>query len=403
MDFPHAKVSAFVISYNRAGTIGTCLRALRFADELIVVDKSSTDATPQIAARIADRVITVPWTPTADETRAFAAAQCAHDWLLFLDDDECLSPAAVRFIQAELAAPRADAYALPLRHYILGEHDERAYYWPEHHIRLARRDAVEFSPTIHACIVPRTDRVLRVDPDSGVCIHHLSHQDVAQWLEKTNRYTSCPDRAPLEHAGIDLAAFAHARIDHWLARSHDATPGGYPQAVALLRATYDMIDRLKLWEEQRGVDGAAQFAAVCATLDAAYGEQVPARDAHDRLGAPGPMASDGASSPGPNATAPEIADATGDPLRARLAALHRQHAAAAAQWEAERTRLAAELASINAVQAVADRVVEAEAAARAAERRAAAAEQALAAIQASRIWRATAWPRRAVDRLRRRG
>jgi len=37
------KISAFVICYNRADTIGTCLRALRFADELIVVDKSSYD------------------------------------------------------------------------------------------------------------------------------------------------------------------------------------------------------------------------------------------------------------------------------------------------------------------------------------------------------------------------
>jgi hypothetical protein len=121
------KVSAFVVSFNRAAIIGTCLRALRFADEVIVVDKSSTDETPAIAARHADRVITVPWSPTADETRAFALAQCAHEWIVFVDDDECLSPEAVQFIQAELAAPRADIYSLPLRHYILGTHDERAY------------------------------------------------------------------------------------------------------------------------------------------------------------------------------------------------------------------------------------------------------------------------------------
>ena len=44
-------LSAVVISYNRAAIIGTCLRALGFADEVIVVDKSSTDATPEIAAR----------------------------------------------------------------------------------------------------------------------------------------------------------------------------------------------------------------------------------------------------------------------------------------------------------------------------------------------------------------
>src|SRR6185312_11868513 len=136
MDAPRKMLSAFVISYNRAAIIGTCLRTLRFADEVIVVDKSSTDDTPAIAARHADRVISVPWSPTADETRAFAAAQCRNDWILFLDDDECLSPEAARFIQAELAAPRAEAYELPRRDYILGVHDERAYYWPEHHIRL---------------------------------------------------------------------------------------------------------------------------------------------------------------------------------------------------------------------------------------------------------------------------
>jgi glycosyltransferase involved in cell wall biosynthesis len=55
-----AKLSAVVVSYNRASLIGTCLRALGFADEVILVDKSSTDDTLAIATRHADRVITVP-------------------------------------------------------------------------------------------------------------------------------------------------------------------------------------------------------------------------------------------------------------------------------------------------------------------------------------------------------
>ena len=67
---PVAKISAFVICFNRADVLATCLRALRFVDELIVVDKSSTDdcnaASP---SPIADRVVVVPWTPTVEETR----------------------------------------------------------------------------------------------------------------------------------------------------------------------------------------------------------------------------------------------------------------------------------------------------------------------------------------------
>ena len=58
------RVSGFVVTYNRAALLETCLRSIRFVDELIVIDKSSTDGTRAIAKRYADRVITVPWSPT---------------------------------------------------------------------------------------------------------------------------------------------------------------------------------------------------------------------------------------------------------------------------------------------------------------------------------------------------
>jgi glycosyltransferase involved in cell wall biosynthesis len=264
------KISAFVVSYNRAAILGTCLRALSFADEVIVVDKSSTDDSPAVAAAFADHVYSVPWSPTVEETRLFALEKCSHDWILFLDDDECLSPEAARYLQCELEAPRADIYALPLRHYVLGEHDERAYYWPEYHVRCFRRGAVEFRPTVHAGLQLHSDRIMKVAPDAGACIHHLSHPDVASWIERTNRYTANPDRARVEAPTNDLAGFAHARIDYWIGRTNDADPGGYPAAVALLRSIYDMVDRLKMWEEARGQDGAALFRQACERLDTAH-------------------------------------------------------------------------------------------------------------------------------------
>lgn len=384
-----ARLSAFVISYNRATLIGSCLRALRFADELIVVDKSSTDDTASIAARLADRVITVPWTPTADDTRGFAMSQCSHDWILFADDDEIFSREAVAFIESELREQRADIYEFARREYILGMHDPNAYYWPEHQIRLFRRGAIQFCPTIHVCMAACSDRIMRVPADGGACIHHLSHQDVAQWLEKANRYTSCADRARAPNAGNDIAAFAHARIDHWLARTHDTTAGSYPQAVALLRATYDLIDRLKIWEEERGLSAAAAFRAICATLDAAHADAAP-RGAGTRSEA-----------------MPEwpVARTVDDALRASLLDLRRQHDAATAAHAAREDELTQQLAEardhVLAVQArAAGEVAEADARADAAMRQAAASTSALRAIETSTFWRATAWPRRVAGRLR---
>jgi len=269
-------LSAFVISYNREPIIGTCLRALAFADEIVVIDKSSTDATRSIAATLADRVISVPWSPTVEETRAFAAAQCTHEWILFADDDECLSPEAIRFLDAELTAPRADVYMLPLRHHIMGVHDERAYYWPEYHMRCFRRGAVGFTDKVHEGTRILSNRAYYVPPATGACIHHLSHRDAAQFIEKTNRYTSRPDRRRGLQTGRSIARFAHERIDHWLAQTDPCDPDSYPEAVAVLRAVYDMIDRLKGWEEEAGHDGPARFAQECARLDAAYADELSA-------------------------------------------------------------------------------------------------------------------------------
>lgn len=260
------KLSAFVIAYNRAPILGTCLRALRFADELIVVDKSSTDGSRKIAEAIADRVVCVPWTPTVEETRTLALSLCRHEWVLFADDDECVNPGAEPHIRAAIAAREADAFQFPLRHYIIGRHDERAYYWPEHHIRLFRRGAVTFSRTVHAGLAWHTDRTRRFDPDD-VCIHHLSHRDTAEWIEKTNRYTSRADRSGIEAGPEGFAAFAHQRIDHWVSRTACDDPGGYPAAAALLRAVYDMVDAVKSWETRTATDGDALFREVCERLD----------------------------------------------------------------------------------------------------------------------------------------
>jgi O-antigen biosynthesis protein len=388
-------LSAVVISYNRAALIGTCLRALGFAHEVIVIDKSSTDTTPEVAARHADRIITVPWTPTVEATRAFAVAQCSGDWILCLDDDECLDPGAAAGIAAELAAPRADIYYLPRREYILGEHDEAAYYWPEHHPRLFRRDAITFTSTVHGGSVLCSERTMHLPPDSGVVIHHLSHRDVAEWIEKCNRYTANLDRRRPEHAGLDLVAFAHTRIDAWQAQTKDKAPGGYPSAVALLRSVYDIVDRLKTWEEERALDGSAEFARLCADLDAGYAALTSAGSRAGNLARGCPDA------PEPVTTAAQ-------------AALHARIAASRADFHVKAAEAARLDAALSAMTERLDRAEQAHAAAlSAAAERLDRTEQALAAAQlrveameASASWRVTAAARRLAalaKRLARRG
>ena len=374
---PRETLSAVVISCNRAWAIETCLGALSFADQVVLVDKSSTDGTATRALGLADRVIRVPWTPTVEETRGFAVAQSSGDWVLLLDDDECLDPGLARFIDAERAAPRAEVYALARREYIMGFHDPGAYYWPEFHPRLFRRCAVRFGATIHAGLHPRATP-WQVPPSAGV-IHHLSHRSVADWVEKTNRYTSRPDRARVGLERRDLAGFAHDAIERWCTARPAAAGDDPTQAVALLRASYDLIDRLKSWEEERGLDGAAAFGAICAGLRAACAVQLaPIARAHATA-----AVEDLAPPAAPPAEEGRIAA-----LAAMVATLRTELAASASLAEARRTAEA---------RAQADQAAALRAALAWAETRAEAAEATLAAMRASRFWRAGAPLRRAVE------
>jgi Glycosyl transferase family 2 len=397
-----AQISAVVVSYNRAWSIATCLAAVAFADEVILVDKSSTDGTPELGACHADRVIRVPWSPTVEETRAFAVAQARHDWVLLLDDDECLSVEAVAFIAAELAAPRADIYFIPQRHYILGCHDERSYYWPEWQLRLFRRGTVSFGATVHGPMTTHSERVYRIPPETGACMHHLSHSSVAEWIEKANRYTSRPDRVRADFVGADLPAFAHAAIDRWRDAGRPEAPDDMPSAVALLRAVYDIIDRLKTWEEERGLDGAAAFRAISARLLTEYSERLghlhhPHRAAAETEAAARPAGTASAEEPPRIAALRSMLDALRTEMaatRTRLAAEQDAAAADRGHAQAEQARLSGERDDALARQAGT------EAALREQQDRVRALEVALRGLHDSTIWRASAPLRRFATRHR---
>lgn len=268
MGVNNPRISGFVITYNSGDILRTCLRSLRFVDELIVVDKSSTDNTPSVAAAYADKVISVPWSPLPTETRFVAYDACSHDFILYLDHDECLSVEGIHWVRENAGSHPAGVFRFPKREYILGRHDEDAYYWPSYNIRAFRRGSAEFVSTLHEEVGRIKGDVYDVPHDAGVCIHNLSHRDTYQWIEKTNRYTDVQDRVSFFDTSTPLEAFARERIEFWLAQSRSRSD--YVVSAALLRAVYDIVDRVKLWEAQDGLDGTRAFAAVCAELEASY-------------------------------------------------------------------------------------------------------------------------------------
>ena len=81
------KISATIITFNEESNIKAACESVAWADEIVVVDSESTDATREIAESCGARVITNPW-PGFGAQKQFAVNRAAHDWIFYIDADE---------------------------------------------------------------------------------------------------------------------------------------------------------------------------------------------------------------------------------------------------------------------------------------------------------------------------
>ena len=254
-----ANVSAFVITCDQDPVIlGAVLRSVRFADEVILVDKGR-GAPASFTSELVDGTFRVDWTPTVEETRPIAVSRCSHDWVVCLDDDEILSPACGETFHDFIRSERAEVLGVPIRHHVLGRHDERAYYWPEWRPTLFRRGAVEYGDTVHGGT--RIMRpFMRLMEGAPAFITHLSHANVETWLEKTNRYTSQSNRSGVEPPPTgQFISWALSRLERY---ARHPISDDYVAATSILRGLYDVVDGLKRWEESQP-DGHEEFRRLC--------------------------------------------------------------------------------------------------------------------------------------------
>lgn len=84
-------LTALVITYNEEQNIKAVLDNLAFADEIIVVDSFSSDATFEIASSFKNVKITQRIFDDFASQRNYALSLATNSWILFIDADERLT------------------------------------------------------------------------------------------------------------------------------------------------------------------------------------------------------------------------------------------------------------------------------------------------------------------------
>lgn len=250
------RVSATIITRNEAAHVGDCIRSLTFADEIVVVDSCSTDATVQIARELGAVVIEQEFLGHVRQ-KQLAVDRASHDWIFSIDADERVSPDLASDVRAALAGLRGldsggtAGFLVPRHTFYLGRFIDHGGWWPEWRLRLFDRRVAKWGgtdPHDHVLTSGRTARL-------GGELVHFNYRDLSHHVEKIDAYSSII---------ADRRTTAGERASVWKLVSRPplrfmkmyALRGGFKDGVrgfivAWMGAFYVFMKYAKLWERQR--------------------------------------------------------------------------------------------------------------------------------------------------------
>jgi glycosyltransferase involved in cell wall biosynthesis len=249
---PASELSAIVITRNEEKRISDCLASLAFADEIIVVDNGSSDATREIARTAGARVHDAPDWPGFGPQKNRALDLATKAWVLAIDADERVTPELREEIQAVVrSASREDAWDMPRRSSYCGQFMAHSGWYPDRVTRLFRRGSARFSEdVVHERLV--------TDGAVGHLRHHLLHEtfeDLSAVLVKVDRYSTLGAQRLLQQGRRTSLAGAIAHGAWAFLRTYLLQRGfldgrmGFVLAVSNAEGTYYRY--LKLWLMQR--------------------------------------------------------------------------------------------------------------------------------------------------------
>jgi glycosyltransferase involved in cell wall biosynthesis len=192
------RLSVIIITYNEEANIARCIASVSgVADEVVVIDSHSTDATVSIATAMGARVVQHPFLGYAKQ-KNFATTQATYDWILSLDADEELTPALSQSIIAVKASAAHNVYKLPRLTNYCGQWIKHCGWYPDWQTRLYNRTKGQWADRkVHEYWQPHTATDTKGTLTGDLL--HYSFSSIGAHLQKIERYSELAARAAVEN------------------------------------------------------------------------------------------------------------------------------------------------------------------------------------------------------------
>ena len=252
-----SKVSAVISAYNEEKNIQRCLDSLSFADEIVVVDNSSSDNTAEIAKKYTEKIFTQKNNPgQIDIQKNFGFEKTSSDWILSIDADEEVSKELSEEIKKILnskpsSVANINGFWIPRKNYMFGKWiKENTGWYPDYQLRLFRKGKGKYqSQHVH--------EDLSVEGETEKLKQHIIHHNydsIEQYVKKILIYAPNEAKNKLENGYVfsyfDAIHFPVSDFLTWFFARKGYKDGFYGLMLALMQAFYHFLVFAFIWEKQ---------------------------------------------------------------------------------------------------------------------------------------------------------
>lgn len=181
------KISAALATFNEEKNIVDCIESLKlFADEIVVVDGTSSDRTAEIARKLGAKVFVISNKAMFHINKNMAFEKCKRDWIFYIDADERVT----KELAAELKEivrrnPKENGFWVNRKNWFLGDFLTKGGAYPNPDVRFFRNGKGKLAEkSVH--------EKLDVNGEVGHLkndLIHLADPTFERYLQRANRYT----------------------------------------------------------------------------------------------------------------------------------------------------------------------------------------------------------------------
>jgi glycosyltransferase involved in cell wall biosynthesis len=198
-------ISVCIVCRNEADKLGPCLESVSWADEIIVMDLSSSDNSAALAKEHGARIITRAPVPIVELVRNEVAAVAVGEWILALDPDERVTPGLARALVQLRQRADLDAIAIPIMNFDLGYPASNPLHRYDPKPRMYRRSRVQWPVIPNA--LPKIDesRLYRLPQCDDVVIIHDRNRNIPEILDRVIRYAPSEAQSMIDRGQVFTA------------------------------------------------------------------------------------------------------------------------------------------------------------------------------------------------------